>query len=211
MAHPWIDVSLPIAPDACAWAGLAPPRLSLVARIDAGAAVNVGALDCCLHTGTHADAPFHVLAEGAPAERLDVGAYIGPAWVIRTDDSSAITVDELRAAGVERLRPERLLVATPAQYDGVHFPARIPHLAAEAAELLVALGVRLVGVNVPSLDPLDSKTLDAHKILFAGGVAVLENLALSGVEAGAHELVAPPLAVVGGDAAPVRALVRRLT
>jgi arylformamidase len=209
VAGPWLDITLPIAPDACAWAGLAGPRLSFLTRIDGGAAVNVGQIDCCLHTGTHADAPFHVLAAGATAERLDVSAYLGPALVVRTADPSAITVAELRAAGVERLRPERLLVATPAQYDGVHFPARVPHLAADAAELLVALGVRLVGVNVPSLDPLDSKTLDAHKLLFAGGIAVLENLALTGVRPGPYELVAQPLSVVGGDAAPVRALLRR--
>ena len=72
------------------------------------------------------------------------------------------------------------------------------------------LGVRLVGVNGPSLDPLDSRSMDAHKILFAGGACILENLALSGIDAGDYELVAPPLAIVGGDAAPVRALLRRL-
>jgi arylformamidase len=70
--------------------------------------------------------------------------------------------------------------------------------------------VRLVGVNTPSLDPLDSKSLEAHKVIFAGHAVVLENLALHDVDPGAYELVAPPLAVVGGDAAPVRALMRRL-
>ena len=210
MTVPWLDITLPIAPSSVAWAGLAPPRLAFLARIDAGAAVNVGQLDCCLHSGTHADAPFHVLAAGAAAEQLDVSAYIGPALVVRTEDPAAITVTALRAAGVERLRPERLLVATPRQYDGTTFPERVTHLAPDAAELLVALGVRLVGVNVPSLDPLDSRTMDAHKILFAAGVSVLENLALANTVPGHYELVAPPLAVVGGDAAPVRALIRSL-
>jgi arylformamidase len=209
MAAPWRDISLPIGADSSAWAGLAAPRLSWLARIADGAAVNVGQLDCCLHTGTHADAPLHVLGDGAPAERLDVSAFLGAAVVVRTEDPDLIREAELVAAGLGRRRPERVLIATPAQYDGRHFPSRIPHLEPAAAELLVHLGVRLVGVNVPSLDPLDSQTMDAHRILFGGGACVLENLALAAVAAGDYELVAPPLAVVGGDAAPVRALLRR--
>jgi arylformamidase len=210
MPAPWRDISLPVAADSVAWAGLPAPRLSWLARIADGDSVSVGQLDCCLHTGTHADAPLHVLRDGTAAEQLDVGAFIGPALVLRTTDPEAITERELAAAGLEQRRPERLLIATPAQYDGRHFPERVPHLAPEAAEFLVHLGVRLVGVNVPSLDPLDSRAMAAHRLLFAGGTCILENLALSGIEAGDHELVAPPLAVVGGDAAPVRALLRRL-
>jgi arylformamidase len=210
MGEPWRDVTLPLGPDSVAWAGLPRPSLRPVARIDDGDAVNVAYLDCCLHSGTHADAPRHVRAGGASAERLDPAAFVGPALVVRTDDPAGITRAALLTTGVERLRPERLLVATPLQYDGRTFPERIPHLAPDAAELLVWLGLRLVGVNVPSLDPLDSTTLDAHRLLFDGGALVLENLALAGIEPGAYELVAPPLAIVGGDAAPVRALLRRL-
>ena len=204
----WLDITLPITPRSIAWAGLPPPAIRFVARIYAGAAVNVGQLDCCLHTGTHADAPFHVLEAGATAEALDPGAFIGPALLLRTVDREAITRVELLALGIEHSPVERLLIATPCQYDGCRFPARIPHLEPEAAEMLVRLGVRLVGVNVPSVDPLDSKTLEAHRVLFGGGAVVLENLALDGIGAGRYDLVAAPLAVVGGDAAPVRALLR---
>ncbi len=206
----WLDWTLPIAPQSVAWSGLPSPRLTFPAHMATGAPVTVGQLDCSLHTGTHADAPFHVLASGASAERLDVSAFIGPALLVRTDDAVAITAKELLALGIGAARPERLLVATPAQYDGIHFPVRVPHLEPEAAELLARLGVRLVGVNVPSLDPLDSKTMDAHKVLFRAGVSVLENLNLVAAPPGHYQLVAPPLAVVGGDAAPVRALARRL-
>lgn len=211
MGPHWRDISLPIGPDSVAWAGLARPRLTWLARIHDGDSVSVGQLDCCLHTGTHADAPVHVLRDGTAAELLDVAAFVGLAVVVRTEDPGAITEAELVAAGLEHRRPQRLLIATPVQYDGRNFPARIPHLEPSAAEFLVHLGVRLVGVNVPSIDPLDSRTMDAHQILFGAGACILENLALTDVEAGDHELVAPPLAVVGGDAAPVRALLRRLS
>jgi arylformamidase len=212
----WIDITLPIAPGSIAWVGLAPPRLSFVAEIAAGAAVNVGQLDCSLHTGTHADAPLHVLAGGASVDRLDPAIYIGPALIVRTEDESAITRDALAAAGLGARRTagdpplERLLVATPRPYDGVHFPDRIAHLTPDAATWLAGLGLRLIGVDVPSLDPLDSRTMDAHKIVFGAGMGVLENLDLRGVAPGCYELVAVPIRIAGADAAPVRALIRPL-
>lgn len=213
----WIDITLPIAPGSMAWAGLAPPRLSFVAEIAAGAAVNVGQLDCSLHTGTHADAPLHVLAGGASVDRLDPAIYIGPALIVRSEDEAAITRDALMAAGLGARRAvgdpplERLLVATPQPYDGIHFPERIPHLARDAATWLTGLGLRLIGVDVPSLDPLDSRTMEAHKLVFGAGMGVLENLDLRGIAPGWYELVAVPIRIAGADAAPVRALVRPLS
>ena len=61
----WTDITLPITADAVAWSGVAVPRLALLGDMQAGATVNVGQLDCCLHTGTHADAPWHVDLGGA--------------------------------------------------------------------------------------------------------------------------------------------------
>lgn len=205
----WIDISLPIdAGRSIAWSGIGPPEVRRIAEIGHGDAVNVGRLDCCLHTGTHADAPWHV-GDGLPAiHSLDPGRFVGPALVVRTRDRRSVGVDELRELGVAALRPRRLLVATPSQYDGLAFPEAIPHLEPEAARFLAGLGVGLVGVNTPSVDPLDSRTLDAHHILFGAGAYILENLWLTPLSPGWYDLVAPPIAVTGGDAAPVRALAR---
>lgn len=209
---PWIDISLPIAPGAIAWSGLDPARLESLARRSEGAAVNVGRLDCCLHTGTHADAPWHVLDGGATVDRLDPALFIGPAQVLRTEDPDAISIESLRAAGLREGEaggaPLRLLIATPRPYDGRQFPETIPHLSPEAARWLVSLGLRLVGVNVPSLDPLDSRAMESHRVVFAAGAGILENLDLSTVEPGAYELFAAPIRISGADAAPVRALLR---
>ncbi|MFI0607356.1 MAG: cyclase family protein [Anaerolineae bacterium] len=211
----WTDITLPITADAVAWSGVAAPRLALLGDMQAGATVNVGQLDCCLHTGTHADAPWHVDLGGATIDRMDPGLYLGPARVIATADPHCISQPELaeRLKGLQRQDPtlERLLIATPQPYDGRHFPKRIPALDPEAAEWLLWLGVRLIGVNVPSVDPLDSKTMDSHRLLFAAGAGLLENLDLRGVGVDqGYWLSAPPIKVLGADAAPVRALLRRL-
>jgi arylformamidase len=80
----------------------------------------------------------------------------------------------------------------------------------EAAKMLTSRGVILVGIDTPSIDKSDSKTLDSHKIFAAANVALLENLVLSEVDPGRYELIALPLKLVGMDASPVRAILRSL-
>ena len=84
-------------------------------------------------------------------------------------------------------------------------------LSAETVERLAALGVRLVGIDVPSLDPEDSKTMDAHRTALQADMRILENLVLDHVEPGDYELVALPIRLENLDAAPVRAVLRPLT
>jgi arylformamidase len=68
--------------------------------------------------------------------------------------------------------------------------------------------VKLVGLDTPSMDPFDSKTMDAHHALLGAGVAILENLSLAHVEPAEYELIALPLRWPGLDASPVRAVLR---
>ena len=73
-----------------------------------------------------------------------------------------------------------------------------------------SLGVRLVGIDSQSVDPADSKTLDAHQRLLHHDLRVLENLVLDDVPAGDYELIALPLKLTLADASPVRAVLREL-
>ena len=79
-----------------------------------------------------------------------------------------------------------------------------PPVAAELARR----GLRLFGVDAPSVDERESRTLDVHHALFDGGAFVLENLDLWAVEPGRYELIALPQRLASLDAAPVRALLR---
>jgi arylformamidase len=74
------------------------------------------------------------------------------------------------------------------------------------ARRLVQGGVRLVGSDAPSMDEVDSKSLDSHRELVDAGVAILENLVLSEVPAGVYTLIALPLKLSEADASPVRAV-----
>jgi arylformamidase len=70
--------------------------------------------------------------------------------------------------------------------------------------------VLLVGVDVPSVDALDSKDLPIHHALAKAGIQILESLMLERVAAGEYELIALPVKLVGSDGAPVRAVLRKL-
>jgi arylformamidase len=68
--------------------------------------------------------------------------------------------------------------------------------------------VTLVGVDVPSVDAIDSKDLPIHHALGENRIAILESLSLNGVPEGVYELIAVPLKLSGADGAPVRAILR---
>ena len=83
-------------------------------------------------------------------------------------------------------------------------------IAPETIEWLAAQGVKLVGIDTPSIDPQDSKDMLAHKAVLKADMRVLEGLVLDDVPEGRYELIALPLPVVNADASPVRAILREL-
>ena len=68
----------------------------------------------------------------------------------------------------------------------------------------------LIGTDAPSVDPQESKTMDAHKAVLAADMRILEGLVLDDVPPGRYELIALPLKVGGGDAGLCRAVLREL-
>jgi arylformamidase len=79
----------------------------------------------------------------------------------------------------------------------------------QAVEWLVKSGAVLVGVDGPSVDPVESEALDNHRALDSGGIAILENLDLTFAAPGAYTLIALPLRIPGADATWVRAVLTK--
>jgi arylformamidase len=102
--------------------------------------------------------------------------------------------------------PPRILVRTDAWPEGAPFPTTVPTLNPDAVEALQARGVFLLGVDVPSVDAIDSQDLPIHHALAHAGIHILESLDLSQVEPGRYTLIALPLPLKKGDASPVRAV-----
>ncbi|MDB4899690.1 MAG: hypothetical protein JWN53_1498 [Gemmatimonadetes bacterium] len=202
------DVSVLVRPGTPEWPGDVPFTCGWSCRLADGASVNLSSIAGSPHVGTHADAPLHV-RDGWPAsDALPLLPFLGDALVLDVSDAPSgpldINAGDARLAGVTRL-----LLRTGRTIADGRFPDDWPVLTANCAAALAAHGLMLLGVDAPSVDARESKSLDVHHALFGGGAFILENLDLRGVEPGRYELVALPQRLDGLDAAPARAVLRR--
>lgn len=171
--------------------------------------VNVASFAMSTHCGAHVDAPLHYDASGASIDVLDLAEFIGPARVIEARGNGPLCSFDEVAAALDGA-PPRLLFKLMDRGDRMTWPTGFRALAPEAVEQFALRGTRLIGVDVPSVDPETSKSLPSHMACRRHDVRIIENLVLAEVAAGDYELIALPLKLRGLDAAPVRAVLRRL-
>jgi arylformamidase len=198
------DITQPLGSRTAVWPGDRPVEVTWTLRRDRGDAVNVAALLGSVHAGTHADGFLHVTAGGEPAAAMPLDAYIGRCVVVAASGRAEVTEGDV--AGLDLGRVRRVLFRTRDAVDETRFPDRFAHIAPALARRLGEAGVRLVGTDAPSVDPVDSKTLESHHAFVAGRVAILENLLLTGIAPGEYTLIALPLRLVEADSSPVRAV-----
>ena len=169
------------------------------------------------HSGTHVDAPYHFVADGARVDELPLELFVGPAVV--ADVRGVGPRGRIAWADLEpwaaRLGPGRPLVLRTgwSEHWGSDRYADHPFLTGDAARRLVAAGVRTVGVDAFSVDetgtsgaPADG--FPAHEALLGAGGVVVENLTNLGALDGVADpwLSVLPLRLAGADGAPVRAV-----
>ena len=202
------DVTLPIYSGMPVYEGDPEVAIRRWLSTDEGGAANVSHLSLGSHTGTHVDAPRHFRSGAPGVDRLSLDVLIGPARVYDVPAAGDIDLRCLR--GVDLASQRRILLKTrnSAARVGGRVRPDFAALAPEAARLLVEAGVRLVGLDGPSADPLSSADFPAHHALLDAGVIILEGLDLSAVPPGDYELLCLPLKILESDGAPARVLLR---
>ena len=210
------DISRTLADDLAPWPGDTPFHFKLTRKISQGDVVNLGAITLSVHNGTHADAPFHFDSAGETIEHLALETYVGSAVVVdltnlfaSAKESAEIKIDNLQPHSDAIAKTSRLLIKTGVWRDSTNFPERIPVIAPDVAEWLQARGARLLALDLPSVDAIDAKVLRNHHALNRAGIAIIESLDLSAIEAGTYNFAAFPLKIAGSDGAPVRAVLWR--
>ncbi len=203
------DITRTVASDTAVWPGHTPFSYRQTLDIRAGDAVNLTAITMSAHTGSHADAHYHYEADGAHPAQMALDAYIGQATVVTTTKyNEALTSADFptlqRVESVERV----LIRSHVSDRPDTTFPTEYPHLSVELVEWLAEKGLRLVGLDSPSVDPFESLELPCHHALGKRGIVILELLQLSHVPDGTYELIAPPLKLDGVCGSPVRAILR---
>jgi arylformamidase len=206
---PLWDISPTISPALPVWPGDTRFEAAATWEIGDGCPVHVSRITLSTHTGAHCDAPSHYDPQGLAIDQVALDAYIGPCRVIHCIGAALVTPQHVAHALADV--PPRVLLRTYASAPQAHWDPAFAAVAPETIALLAQHGVRLVGIDTPSLDPQESKTMLAHHAVRQHGMAILEGIVLDAIGAGDYELVALPLRLAGMDASPVRAVLRPLS
>lgn len=202
------DVSPTLHPGIAVWPGDSRFEIKPVARMSEGDSMNLSTVTLSLHTGAHVDAFWHFSDNGGTIDQAALEPYLGEVTLFTPDVAGVIGPESLAPALEEP--PCRLIVRCNPGRRLDEFDPSFPYFSIEAAQALVAAGVRLIGTDSPSVDEADSKDFAVHHLFGKAGTAILEGLVLDGVPDGRYELIALPLKIAGGDGSPVRAVLRTL-
>ena len=173
--------------------------------------LRLSGLETTLHLGAHADAPNHYASIGEGIASRDLRRYFGSCLVLVANGHKPherIGRQHLNADLLKQ-RPfpaPRVLIRTDSFPNpdvwSEDFNAIDPSLIHELADC----GVKLIGIDTPSIDPAPAKELLAHEAVFERDLAILEGLVLDRVSERLYTLIALPLRLEGADASPVRAV-----
>lgn len=214
-----VDLSVPITTGMPVYPGdpqvVVRPALTVAAD-----GVNVLHLDLGSQSGTHVDAPFHI-DDGLPTlDDLPLERFVGAAAVV--DARGLAPGSSIGPSLFEPLLTEGrlpagtiVLVATGwSAHWGTDAYLAHPHLTEDAARLLVAAGVRTVGIDALSVDPTPAADFPAHRVLCGAHAVIAENLTGLDVLLEARAAGEPievsllPIRLPAADGAPVRAVAR---
>lgn len=208
MSAAMYDISPTLSPRLKVWPGDTAVSREVLMELSRGQSVTLSTLHSTVHAGSHADAPSHYAQHGRTIEQQPLELYIGPCQVVHVDakPGEAVTPTMLRDA----ITAPRVLIATGTFPEPERWTSEFAPLSVELVDFLSERGVKVVGVDTPSVDSFASKDLPVHNCIGKHDMAILEGLVLRDVPAGEYELIALPLKLEGFDASPVRAVLRRL-
>ncbi len=162
------------------------------------------------HTGTHMDAPNHIVPDTATLDMLEPGKFMGKACVI--DCRNYHTIDTNVISENKEIINKADFVLFYTSWENLwgtnQYLKDFPVLTKQAASLLTSLNLKGIGLDTISVDPVDSDDLTIHKILLSAGMLIIENLTnLSALPLGkSFDFIALPLKIKDADGSPVRAL-----
>ncbi len=224
-----IDITIPISPSTPIFPGDPEPSIESVCTIEKDGCA-VSRLSFGSHTGTHVDAPSHVLKNGLLVDSLNLENLLGRAVVLDFSRINGELTDFILDKAYNDLKNTDhvsiLLLKTKPSLNyknnsrvsglqagesnkGIELeepPENSVYLDSGAADWIVRKGFKTIGIDSFSVDSLSSENLPAHQILLSNNVNIVECLDLKSVEAGIYFFLCLPLKIEGCDGAPARAL-----
>lgn len=203
----WIDITMPLHKNMPIWPGDTAFYYKLDATLEQDGA-NVGQIQMSLHAGTHVDAPYHYDDFGKAVDVLPLELFMGSVQIIEVIGVQEITLRMVEAFTLNKT--ERVFFKTKRHYDLYSFDPAFTTITPQSIDYLASNGVRVIGTDAPSIDALEDATLRAHQACKERQLTIIENLWLKDVQAGVYEFIGLPLAIQGGDASPMRAVIKKI-
>src|SRR6202048_3810447 len=203
-----VDISVPIHDAMTVYRGNPPVRIRPAMTLRRNG-VNLSELCLGSHTGTHVDAPNHIVKGEKGIDRLDLDRFVGPAWVADLRRVKAgITATDLEKARIPRASRRVLLRTRNSRWwhPARAFRTDFVYLAPDGADWLVDRGVRLVGIDYLSIEGYEIQGAPTHKRLLAAGIPILEGMVLYNARPRRWQRAAFPLRIADGDAGLTRAV-----
>jgi arylformamidase len=209
------DLSQPVAHDGPGWPEHEPPQIRRLERREVEG-VNTETIAMNVHTGTHVDAPFHFVEDGATVDRVPLEAFAGPALFMDlrelVEPAMEIGPDQLEG-WLEQLRGGDIAVLVTGWGERraltEEFMKRFPYLGGEGARLLVDQGVAGVGIDALSMGGYGGPEVGepSHTVLLGAGKVIVEELHVPDELIGRRAfLTAFPILLAGCSGAPARAV-----
>ena len=199
-----IDISPEVHSGIAVWPGDQPFERKIALDMKDGANLTLSSIHTTVHLGAHTDAPNHYAKEGMGIGERSLDYYYGPCQVLEvsTPRGQRILPEHLSGEVTE----PRVLLKTGSYPDPNFFNEDFCSLSKALVEHLHGCGVRLIGIDTPSIDPHNDKILESHNAVANRDMAVLEGIVLGHVSIGNYLLIAFPLRLKDADASPVRAV-----
>jgi arylformamidase len=206
------DVSVPITIRMPVWPF--DPQVNLASTAhptrDKSHTVRVTGIEMGSHTGTHIDAPWHMVENGRQLNQIPIETMIGPAIVLEIPTVLSIGRADLQELDFDGMQRVLFKTDNSQHWSDEKFYEQFVYLEPEAAELLVERGVKLVGIDYLSIDKFKSERHPTHFVLLRRNVVIVEGLNLSQVKAGKYHMTALPLNLQDVDGAPTRVILTDL-
>lgn len=202
-----IDISMPISAEMMVYKNRAEKKpIFKPMKTYADSDFYESRLDLDLHTGTHVDTPLHMIEGGKTMEQLPLDDWHGQAQLLDLSHvTEAIHAEDLKVFDISA--GDIVLLKTRNSYSEVFDPEFV-YLAEDGAAYLAAIGIKGVGIDALGIERAQADH-GTHKVLFEKGCFILEGIRLAAVDAGRYYLMALPLALVGTEASPVRAVLMK--
>jgi arylformamidase len=200
-----LDITPVVNPRLAVFPGDTPFSQNVAMDMRAGDHLTLSSITCTVHLGAHVDAPNHYERDGKSIEQRSLSYYLGPAQVIEVACRHG---ERLQLSDIQNIKitAPRVLFKTKSFPDPYHWNGDFMSLSAELVEELARQGVKLVGIDTPSIDLAEDKILQSHHAVARHDMAILEGIVLDQVKPGMYQLIALPLSIERADATPVRAV-----